>query len=382
MFSQEEFESRVSKVRAGMSEMGLSALVALDNESYMNGGNVRYLTNFLSTLSPQVGAVVITPERVTLCVNPGFRGSAFRLANEVSWVKDVIGTRSELWGHSMAQDIKSALNKAKVIHGKIGVDGLDLITKPMDKSVRAALTDFELVENTGIIDRLRMTKSPAECDVIREAARLADLGLEAFMKAVKAGGSVSASISEGEHTAKVHGAESAFMFMSPSDALFIWGGNTCHGSRGKMYKEGDMVSCELNAAFQGYYGQVARSFVIGRASEKQKRVCDTCLEAYIKSSSVLKPGVTASEVCIAGKEIIKKAGYEPMLMRDGHGMGLTIAEGFNLLEDDNTEIKPGYYVMIHNVVPFDEGVIILGNGFLVTETGCEDLHKVEFNLEI
>lgn len=382
MFSREEFESRVNKVRAGMSEMGLSALVALDNESYLNGGNVRYLTNFVGTLSPQVGAVVITPERVTLCVNPGHLGSAFRLANQVSWVKDVIGTRSGLWGHSMAQDIKSALNKAKVIPGRIGIDGLNLITEPVAKSVRAALTDFELVENTGIIDEVRMIKSPAEREVIREAARLADLGLEAFMKAIKAGGGVATSISEGEHTAKVHGAESAFMFMSPSDALFIWGGNICHGSQGKMYKEGDMVSCEFNAGFQGYYGQVARSFVIGKASEKQKRIYDTCLEAYMKWPSVLKPGVTASEVFAAGNDVIKKAGYEPMSMRNGHGMGLTIAEGFDILEDDDTEIKPGYYVMIHIIAPFDEGGVILGNGFLVTETGCEDLHKVEFRLEI
>lgn len=382
MFSVKEYESRVNKVRTEMSNRGLSALVILDNESYMDGGNLRYLTNFLDTLTPKVGAVVVTSAGVTLCVNPGFRGCAFRAANQVSWVKDMIGTRSGLWGQSIAQDIKTALTKANVIKGKIGVDGFHLVTEPVAKSVRAVLSGYELVENTGIVDKVRMVKSPAEFEVICEASRLADIGLEAFIKAIKPGVSVATSISDGEHTAKAHGAESAFMIGTPSDSPFMWGVGALHSSLGEIYKEGDMVAIELNAGYQGYYGQVARSFVIGKASAKQKRIYDTAMAAYEKSVAMLKPGVKASEVFKVGIDILTGAGYERLQMRNGHGMGLTIAEGFNVIESDDTEIRPGFYVMIHINAPHDNGVILVGNALRVTEAGCEELNKVKFRLEL
>lgn len=377
MFSQEEFQSRMSKVTAEMSNLGLNALVILDNESIMDGGNIRYLTNFFNPVPPRVAAVIITPVGVTLSVNPGLRGTAFRLAHQNSWVKDVIGVRSGLWGHALAQDIRQTLDKAKLVGGKVGIDGLHLVTEPVAKSIRAALSDFELVEGTGIVERLRMVKSPAEFEMIREALRLTDVGVTAFMKAVQAGDPLYLSVNEGECAAKAQGAQSASVFMG-AGTPFIWGTN--HGSQ--VYKEGDMVSAEFNAQFEGYYGQVCRSFVIGKASAEQKRVYDTALRSYQEMASMLKPGIRASELFTLGNEVIKRAGCEPVPMRAGHGMGLTIAEGFDIYEGDDTEMQPGFYVMIHPEVAFKEGLIIVGNCLRVTETGSEELGKAEFRLEV
>jgi len=360
--------------------MGLSALVVIDNESHMVGGSIRYLTNFFSSLPPRIGALIVTPTGATLSVSPGFRGSTFRLASQTAQVKDVIGTRSGLWGHDLAQDIWKALDKAKVV-GRVGIDGLNVVTQPLATSIRAALSSFELIEQTGIVEKLRMFKSPAEWESIREAVRLADIGITALRKAVKADGLVDLSIAEQEYAAKVQGAEAASVFMGTGMGTgnpWIWG--TYHGLQ--VYKEGDMVSAELNAKFQGYYGQVCRSFVIGKASAKQKHAYNAAMEAYQKEASMIRPGAIASEIHAAGNEVIKKAGLEPLLMRSGHGMGLTIAEGFDIYEGDNTEIQPESYVMIHPVAPLEEGVVILGNCFRVTETGCEELGKAEFHLEI
>jgi len=384
MFPQEEYESRINKVRLGMSELGLSALVVMDNEHHRRGGSVRYLSNFVSLMSPDNCAVVITPADVILCANPGFLDSAFRLAKHVSAVSDLIGTRSGLWGHALAGDIKAALSKAKVTKGKLGVDGFNLMPEPEAKAIRAALSGYELVENTGIVDKVRMVKSPAEIRVIREAAKITDVVAEGFENAVKAGQSVATSLSGLQHDAISRGAELVDVSVSPSQTDFIWGNPAGHSqnSLGEVYKEGDMVSYEMSVRIHGYFAQVARGFVVGKASAKQKKVYDAVIETYNKLVSALKPGAKASEMFAAGSESLRGAGFEQISMRSGHGVGITIAEGFDLFTGDNTEIQPGFIVMIHPCCPIDNGYTALGHSFLVTGTGCEQLTKAKFRLEV
>jgi Xaa-Pro aminopeptidase len=383
MIPQIEFESRIKKVRARMVESGLSALVILDNESHLNGGNVRYLTSFVGPISPELVAAVISPGRVAICTQPGLKGSAFKVAKTAPLVNDVFGTRSGLWGFSAEKDIKNALDAAKVTQGKIGLDGMNYANEALAKAIRSTLSGFTVIENTGIVEEMRMVKSSAEIKAIREAARLADIGWKAFQKSIQPGGSVAAAISEGEHAAKKAGAEESFMFMSPSEKPFVWGNNSGQGARGVTFKEGDMVSGELNARYQGYCAQVARAFVIGKATAEQKRYWETGLAALKKSVAALKPGATAAEVYLPGDKAILEAGFKPVAHRNGHGMGLTIAEGLNIIDTDHTKMKPGYYLAVHINAPlYEDAVILLGGGFIVTETGHEDLHQVEFTLEI
>ena len=63
-------------------------------------------------------------------------------------------------------------------------------------------------------------------------------------------------------------------------------------------------------------------------------------------------------------------------------MGLTIAEGFNIFEGDDTEMEAEFYVMIHPIVVYEEGHVILGSCPRITETGSEELDKAEFRLKV
>ena len=176
MFSEQEFRGRIKKVSAGMSDLRLDALVVIGDERPIGGGNVRYLTNYYNPLPLIPAAVVITPLDVTLCVSPGFFGSSFWVARQQSpWLNNVVGTRVGFWGVDLAKDIKDAMDKAELIGRRIGLDGLGLMPETLAKSIRASLRDAELVENTCIVERARLVKSPFEFEAIREAARLTDI---------------------------------------------------------------------------------------------------------------------------------------------------------------------------------------------------------------
>ena len=104
----------------------------------------------------------------------------------------------------------------------------------------------------------------------------------------------------------------------------------------------------------------------------------------------VKPDATAEQVNQAGMKVVKNAGYPYPYggMRNGHGMGLCMAEGFDLTPGDKTELKSGTYVEVHpNISSWDicveeASLGVTGDAALVTETGCEILNFYQRQLEI
>jgi len=380
MFSEAEFQGRIKRVGDAMAELGLGAVVVLDIESPTGGGNVRYMTNFSNPLPQTPAAAVIVPPDVTLCVPPGFFDSAFRVAGQRGpWLKEVTGTRHGFWGADFGKDIKSALDKAGLApKAKVGIDGLGQMPENLAGGIRAALRDLELVEETGIVERARLVKSPAECEAIREASRLADIGITAFMDSLKAGDPQYLSANNAEHAARAQGAGDAFVYMAGGIPWF-WG--KYRGSQ--AFREGDMVCAEFNAIFEGYYGQLCRSCVIGKPSKKQRHILETAQAAYQEMAALVKPGVKASELFAAGDKVIVAAGFEAQPIRAGHGMGLTMAEGFDIFGTDHTALQPGFYLEIHVMVGDHKEAqcAVAGDALLVTESGYKALNKAEFRLE-
>ena len=66
-----------------------------------------------------------------------------------------------------------------------------------------------------------------------------------------------------------------------------------------LLEEGDMVRTELTPQMNGYWLQICRSAVVGRASDAQRRSFDLFNEAVEAGLSVVRPGVTAHEVAVA-----------------------------------------------------------------------------------
>jgi Xaa-Pro aminopeptidase len=378
MFSEEHLRNRVNKVITSMSEAKLDALVILDDDHWAGGGNVRYLTNCYPLFTRQPMAMVITPQDTTLCVIPGLANSGVVAAKQqCRWV-NVVGSRLGLWGACFGKDIKNALDKAKIRGGKVGIDGLGVMSESLSKSIREELKDIHLNEQTGIIERIRMIKDPSEVKAIREAVRLADIGITTFMNSIESGEPQYIAVSKSENASKIAGAEAVLVFMGVG-APWIWG--QYPGSR--YYKDGDMISVEYNARFQGYWGQVNRTCVIGKLSDKQKHIYQLAFDSYKAIESAVRPGVTCSELYKIGAEVIAKDGFRKP-PRQGHGMGLTIAEGYEIDENDHTALNRGYYTMVHTMVTIpEEGVCAsIGNPLLVTDKSHEALSKAEYRMQI
>ena len=123
---------------------------------------------------------------------------------------------------------------------------------------------------------------------------------------------------------------------------------------------------------------ITRTVCVGRCDALQRQVYEIVLEAQLSALDLIRPGVTASQVDEAARQVITGAGYGDYFTHGlGHGVGLNIHEAPRLAPKQELTLKAG---MIMTVEP---GVYIPGWGgvriedtVLVTETGCEILTPV------
>ncbi len=234
---------------------------------------------------------------------------------------------------------------------------------------------FKIEDATALLDRLLMHKLPAEIEAIREAARLADDAYVEFRKAVRPGRAQYEIVADLEDYLRRRGSPDNFMIIGS-------GGKDVFGMTPPSERQivpGDLVTTELTPAVKGYYVQICRTMVAGKATAAQARAFAVFREALDAGIAVVKPGVTAAAVARAENDVFRKYGLGDYVTNRytrvrGHGIGLFCDSKPHILEDVETELVPGMALIVHpNTYHPEVGYIVLGDAVVVTETGVEVL---------
>jgi Xaa-Pro aminopeptidase len=130
------------------------------------------------------------------------------------------------------------------------------------------------------------------------------------------------------------------------------------------------VSFDFGAEVDGYCSDFGRTVHVGEASAEFRRVYDTVMEAQAAGMRAAKPGVPASAVHAATRQVIVDAGLGDWFRhRTGHGIGLDVHEKPFISEEDDTPLeagmtftiepsvfRPGHYgARVEDVVVCEEG---------------------------
>ncbi len=367
-FTKEEFARRLRKVWGLMADNDLHALIVYDDDRMTGGGSVRYLANFFSTHALTPSALVIVPDQEpTLCIKPGFQGCQFSWAQMCSWVQKVKGTPSGPWDADWVKDILEALSEDGFSGGKVGIDGMKIMPFRIFEKLRSQLTGGTLEDVTGLVEKVRQTKSPSEVELLRRAAILSEAGIKVFSDAAKPGVLQAEAIAEAELAVRKLGAAEAMMYMG-TGLPWIWGSR-----RGNMrFDSGAMVAAEFNARYAGYHGQICRTLILGDPTAKQKIIHETVVTAYEQMLSLTRPGVTAEKLFNAGMAVIKKAGFEYSGVRFGHALGLSLAEGFSIAPGNKTLVDEETCLVLHPniVLPASGDSAIHGDPVMLGKNGA------------
>ena len=236
---------------------------------------------------------------------------------------------------------------------------------------------FALEDGTALLDTLMMHKLPAEIAVLRRAAQVADDAYAAFRHAVKPGRRQYELVADIEAYLRGRGCPDNFMIIGSGGKDVL--GMTPPSER--RIGVGDLVTTELTPALEGYFVQICRTLVVGKASDAQRRAFDLFREALEAGIAAVRPGATAGDVARAENDVFRKYGLgddttSKWTRVRGHGLGLFCDSKPHLQEDVETPLVPGMALIVHpNTYHPEAGYIVLGDALVVTERGAEVLCK-------
>src|SRR5208283_5459033 len=110
----------------------------------------------------------------------------------------------------------------------------------------------------------------------------------------------------------------------------------------RRFREGDSIILDLQAVANNYWADGARTYVVGKANEKQEKIFNTILEAKLKAESFLRPGTACKDVYTTVAKEITAAGYSGLFPHHaGHGLGLEDQEGPFFIPGSKEKLEEG-----------------------------------------
>jgi Xaa-Pro dipeptidase len=260
-----------------------------------------------------------------------------------------------------------------------GTLGIEETTKHVwSDSIAKAAPQLTLVTATPVVAGCRMIKSAHEIELMRLASAATLRVYEAVYKSL-ASGMTQNTVSEliDQAYARVGFRGDASVQVGEYTAL-------PHGSiQPQTIKEGTIIMIDDGCTVEGYQSDITRTFVLGKATDKQKRVFDIVRQAQTAALKAARPGVRLEAIDAAARTVIADAGYGPGFKyfshRVGHGIGLDGHEWPYLVKNNMFGWEQTITAQPHMTFSDEPGVYIRGEFGVRLE---DDMHITENGAEL
>ncbi len=345
-FSRAEYDRRLAGVRAIMADQGIDAVLVTS----MHG--VAYYSGFLYCAFGRPYANVITQDRsVTVSANidgsQPWRRSADENIVYTDWRRD------NYW-----RAIKDIVGPAK----RIGIEGDHLTLAQSAKLVD--FLDAETVDIAGLTMQQRMVKSAEEIALIREGARIADIGGEAIRDAIRVGVREIDVAMAGRNAMETEIARSHPDSEIRDNWVWFQSGINTDGAHNpvttRQLQAGDILSLNTFPMISAYYTALERTLFVGEPDAASLKIWEANIGAHELGLSLIKEGATCSGICaeinsyFAQRDLLqyRSFGY-------GHSFGVLShyygrEAGLELREDIDTELTAGMVVSMEPMLTLPE----------------------------
>lgn len=389
-FSDAELAARVARVRASMEQRGLDLLLISTPENifYLTGlDHWGYFAPHLLIVPPdgEMTLITRTMERVTVehqVRNAQFDGHSDSETAADLAVRHLRGRRTARAGAEDAlKELEDVIGALPGSGYRIGVE-IWSAGHPygFGAALRQVIDDAEWIDATGLVDALRLVKSPEEQVLMRLAAKASDAGVAAAIAAIHDGAR------EADVAAECLAAMTRAGGTPPGFGPFIrpearmaeehtsWGAG--------HYRAGERVMLEVAGCVARYNAPQGRLVSIGTLRDADAEMAETAKQAFAAVLAALKPGVRARDVYDAWQGVVDAAGM-PHYRR--HHCGYAVGIGFppswtggnrvtGLRHDSDLVIEEG--MTFHAMSWFTEtgrGDFFLSNTVLLGPQGAEVL---------
>jgi len=372
-FPKAEYDARVAKARAGLVAAGLDAMVVTGPENifYLTGQQTPGYYMFQALVLPVDGDpvfVIRQLEYFNFVANTFIADAAVYQDsdNPVAFLTRVLADKG-LKGKRVAIDKRGWFLPISVYES-------------MQQSLGA------IGDAAGVVEKLRMVKSPLEIEKVERAANYVDAGIRAGATAVRAGNTENDLVAAMMNAAIIAGSE--YMGMEPLVSSGPRSG-VPHGTwKRRRLEHGDAILLEMAACHDRYHAALMRTAWIGKPPTQAVEMMKVCLEALAVSLETIRPGVPCEVPHLAAQAVIDKAGYtDAFRKRLGYGIGISFApdwgEGgiIGLNKGVKVPLQPG---MVFHLPPalriYGQFTVGVSETIAITETGYRQLGTVDRDL--
>lgn len=378
-FPKEEYDTRLARLRAVMAERDIPAVLLTSMH------NIAYYSGFLYCAFGRPYGCVVTQDTCTTISANIDAGQPWRRSVEDNVIY-TDWTRDNYW-----RAVAHVLGPVS----RIGIESDHLTLQQLEK-LKGFLNAPETVDIAADTMTLRMKKSPLEIALIREGARIADLGGEAVRDAIRPG------VREIDVAMAGRDAMEAEIARAHPDSemrdSWVWfqSGINTDGAHNpvttRKLENGDILSLNTFPMISGYYTALERTLFVGEPDAASLKVWEANVKIHELGLSLIRPGISCAEICaelnaeLAGMDLLqyRSFGY-------GHSFGVLShyygrEAGLELREDIDTVLEPGMVISMEPMLTIAEGAPGAGGYrehdiLVITDDGNENITKYPYGPE-
>lgn len=243
-------------------------------------------------------------------------------------------------------------------------------------------------------------KTQRELEIMREAGRIVALTHQELQKYVKPG--ITTKELDAIAEKYIRGCNAIPSFKGYNG----FRGSICvsvneelvHGIPGdRLLREGDIISIDIGAKYNGYHGDSAWTYAVGEISDEAQRLLNVTEESLYRGLKEAKPGDRLSNISHAIQTYVEEHNFSVVREYVGHGVGQELHEDPQIPHygppNKGPRLKPGMVLAIEPMVNAgtryvktlaDEWTVVTVDGKIcahfehtiaITETGYEILTK-------
>ena len=350
-FSNEEYNKRLIKLRSIMDKDNLDMIILTSMH------NIAYYSGFIyCSFGRPYGCIITEKKIVTISANidasQPWRRSHCENIIYTDWKKD-----------NFLKAITSIIDENE-IPKNIGIEN-DHITLEMNEKIQSIFSASALTDISKKLMKLRMIKSKEEIEIIKNGARIADIGGEEIVKNIKEGATeLEIAITGRDKMEK----EIAKTYPNAEYMdTWVWfqsGINTDGAHNPKTNRKlvnGDILSLNTFPMISGYYTALERTLFLDNVNDESLKAWEANVKVHKRGLELIKPGVKCSDICNELNELFAELGYlQYRTFGYGHSFGVLShfygrEAGLELREDIDTVLEENMVISMEPMILIPEG---------------------------
>lgn len=361
------------KVQRALAASGFDAFIFFKAEA------VRYITDFYAKgyrpfMEPEYFVVVLKDRPPAVGYISGSDDLRIKIKSDIQDARKLPPVAQ--WATTIGQILSDyGLTRCRL--------GTDLMPYMVCDALRAAMPGVTVANAGAIWTGLTAVKHPMEVALIRDSIRVADLGVEAAIAAIRPGVSEHSVAAEAVSAMRRNGSE-----FEPFIPLVASGYNASMFERvatEKIIRSGEMVILDIGSVVKGYTGDLGRTVICGDPTAEQRAVYRATHLALQEAKKLIRPGVNGRQIDQRAREVIIDSGWARYLYSGNTGHQLGYGLHGDPLVDKSTDFE-----LVENMVICLEPRIVLSDRpnvggahledvVLVTAEGYEQLNRTPYD---